>query len=309
MSTSCATRPLTILLFGKNGQVGSELHRILAPYGRLIALDRQGEDGLCGDMTDLDGIAATIAYVKPDLIFNATAYTAVDKAESEPELCHTINVEAPRAMARAAKAVNALLVHYSTDYVFNGEGETPFVETDPTGPLNVYGGTKLFGEEAIREEGARHLICRTSWVYGVFGKNFMKTILRLAKTKTALNVVEDQVGAPTSAEFIADYSLQLALKTLQNPALEGTYHLVPCGTTNWCEFARWIVRESASADGFVLMPDAIKGIPSSEYPTPATRPLNSRLDNTKLREALAPATIHCWETYAARVLRALTEPI
>ena len=194
---------MKILLLGKNGQVGWELQRSLGLLGDLVALDRAGDGALCGDLADLEGLAATVRAVRPQVIVNAGAYTAVDRAESEPDLAHRVNVEAPRTLAREAAALDAWCVHYSTDYVFDGHGACPWQETDATGPLSVYGRTKLAGEAAIREAGGRHLVFRTSWVYAARGGNFAKTMLRLAREREGLSVVADQVGAPTGAELIA----------------------------------------------------------------------------------------------------------
>lgn len=309
--TSDTARTPVILLFGRNGQVGWELERVLATRGRLISLERSGADGLTGDLTDADGLRETIRRIRPDVIFNAAAYTAVDKAESEPELARLINAGALGVIGEEAKRCGALVVHFSTDYVFNGEGDTPYREDDSTslGPLNTYGQSKLEGEEALRATGARHLIFRTSWVYGVHGKNFMKTVLRLAKSREHLSMVSDQTGAPTSADFIADTAAALALRALAGEPLEGTWHLVPDGTTTWYSFSRWILENAASDKSFLLMPDQISPITSQEYPTPAKRPLNSRLDNTKLAAALPEGAIRPWEYYALRTLNILTEKI
>jgi len=232
---------MKILLFGKNGQVGWELQRSLAPLGELVALDSNGKE-LCGDFTDLDGIARTVREVAPDVIVNAAAHTAVDKAESETELVRAINALAPEVLAREAAALGAWLVHYSTDYVFDGSGDYPWIETDATAPLSVYGSTKLEGEQLIMQSGCQHLIFRTSWVYAARGANFAKTMLRLAKKRDELKVVSDQHGAPTSAELIADVTA-LCLYRLQNDPLlagtaSGTYHLVAAGETSWHGYAQ-----------------------------------------------------------------------
>ncbi|MBP8138632.1 MAG: dTDP-4-dehydrorhamnose reductase, partial [Alicycliphilus sp.] len=197
---------MKILLLGKNGQLGWELQRSLAPLGELVALDRRGAPGLCGDLGEPDGLAATVRALRPDVIVNAAAYTAVDRAESEPDLARRINAHAPAALAREAAACGALLLHYSTDYVFHGQGQRPWAEDDPTGPLNVYGQTKLAGEQAIVQAGCRHLILRTSWVHAARGGNFARTMLRLARQQPRLTVIDDQWGAPTGAELIADVS-------------------------------------------------------------------------------------------------------
>ncbi|MCB2038840.1 MAG: dTDP-4-dehydrorhamnose reductase, partial [Ottowia sp.] len=208
---------MKILLLGKNGQVGWELQRSLAPLGELVALDRQGAPGLVGDVSDLEGLAATVRALRPQLIVNAAAHTAVDKAESEPDLARRLNAEAPAVLAREAAACGALLVHYSTDYVFDGSGERPWREDDATGPLGVYGRTKLEGEQAIAASGCRHLILRTSWVYAARGGNFAKTMLRLARERERLTVIDDQWGAPTGAELIADVTAQAVAQLRQAP--------------------------------------------------------------------------------------------
>ncbi len=302
----------TILLLGKNGQVGWELERLLAPWGKVIALDQEGSDTDMGDLTDSAGLCETILRHRPSVIFNAAAYTAVDKAETEVALARQVNATALKTIGEVAAEIDALMVHYSTDYVFNGEGDTPYQEedTEALGPLNVYGQTKLEGEEALRQSGARHLIFRTSWVYGVHGKNFMKTVLRLAKTRESLSIVDDQVGTPTSAAFIADISSALALRVLGgDESLLGTYHLVPNGTASWYEFAHWILENAQNSGNFALMPDRLQAIPTKAYPTPAVRPLNSRLDNAKLGSVLPEGSIQSWDVYALKALSQLTEKI
>lgn len=300
----------TILLLGKNGQVGWELERVLAPWGHVVAMDREGADGYIGDLTDSEGLRDTILRLRPAVIFNAAAYTAVDKAESDAELARAVNATALKTIGEAAAEVGALVIHYSTDYLFNGEGITPYREDDAEriGPQNVYAQTKLEGEELLRAATARHLIFRTSWVYGVHGKNFMKTMLRLAKTRESLSVVDDQVGAPTSTAFIADISAAIALRVLRGEEnLLGTYHLVPNGVTTWYGFTKWIVENAQNTQTFALMPDSLHAISTKEYPTPAKRPLNSRLDNSKLRSVLPEGTVANWDVYAARTLEQLTE--
>ena len=277
---------MKILLLGKNGQVGWELQRSLAPLGELIALDHDGAPGLSGDFAHPESLAATVRAVAPDLIVNAAAHTAVDKAESEPELARAINALAPGVLAREAAALGALLVHYSTDYVFDGRGTAPWVEDAPTGPLSVYGVTKLEGEEAIRASGCRHLIFRTSWVYAARGGNFAKTMLKLAAERDALTIIDDQHGAPTGAELLADVTAHAVRMTLANPDLAGTYHLAAGGETTWHGYARHVI-EFARAKGqpIKVAPDAIRPVPTSAFPTPATRPANSRLDTRKLQQA------------------------
>lgn len=296
---------MKILLLGKNGQVGWELQRALAPLGELVALDRQGGQGLCGDLADLDALAATVRSLAPQVIVNAAAYTAVDKAESEPESALRINGEAPGVLAREAERLGAWLVHYSTDYVFDGSGEQPWREDAPTGPLSVYGRSKLAGEQAIAASGAKALVLRTSWVYAARGGNFARTMLRLAGERDALRVIDDQVGAPTGAELIADVTAHL-LRQVHTAAdastLAGVYHLTSAGETSWCDYARFVLKQ-AQARGVSLKagPAQVEAIPTSAYPTPARRPLNSRLDTRKLREAFGLHLPH-WQTGVARML-------
>lgn len=289
------------LILGKNGQVGWELQRALALKGDVLSLGREDEGG---DLFQPEEVASRIVTYRPDIVFNAAAYTAVDKAESEQDKAFAVNSTAVKEIALACQQIGAILVHYSTDYVFDGSGNTARDENAPTNPLNVYGQSKLAGEEEIRHYCPRSFIFRTSWVYGVHGKNFIKTILRLAQTKKTLNVVSDQIGAPTSAEFIADTSAELALRTLNEKGeLFGIYNLVPNGTTSWCDFAKWIVSQAHSLNvDLALESHNILPIPSSEYPTPAVRPPNSRLDNSKLRSQLCEGCIHDWNEYAKRVL-------
>ncbi len=277
---------MKILLLGKNGQLGWELQRSLAPLGELVALDRQGAPGLCGDLGEPDGLAATVRALRPDVIVNAAAYTAVDRAESEPDLARRINAHAPAALAREAAACGALLVHYSTDYVFHGHGQRPWAEDDPTGPLNVYGQTKLAGEQAIVQAGCRHLILRTSWVHAARGGNFARTMLRLARQQPRLTVIDDQWGAPTGAELIADVSAHAIVQLRARPDKAGIYHLAAAGETNWFSYAKHVLAQAQSAQAAIEY--AVKDIlpiPSSAYPVAATRPHNSRLDTRKLRTA------------------------
>ena len=273
---------MKILLLGKGGQVGWELQRSLAPLGELIALEFDSAD-YCGDFTNLNGLAETVRQVKPDVIVNAAAHTAVDKAESEPELVRTINTIAPGVLADEAEKLGAWLIHYSTDYVFDGSGTTPWKETDATGPLGVYGQTKLEGEQAVAR-CTRHLIFRTCWVYAARGANFAKTMLRLAKERDELKVIADQFGAPTGAELLADVTAQAIRTTQDKPELAGLYHLVAGGETSWYDYAQFVIAfAKQSGETIRVTPDAIKPIPTTDYPTPAKRPLNSRLDTTKLK--------------------------
>lgn len=295
---------MKVLLLGKNGQVGWELQRSLAPLGELVALDRHStlEDGGCGDLNNLDGLRETVARLRPDVIVNAAAHTAVDKAEGEPELAHALNADVPGALAEAAHAVGALLVHYSTDYVFDGSGTAPWTEGAATGPLSVYGQTKLEGERLIAAVGPRHLIFRTSWVYAARGGNFAKTMLRLAQERERLTVIDDQFGAPTGAELIADVTAHAIRQTLRDDACCGTYHLAAAGETTWNGYARFVL-ETARA----LKPDlAIKAqdvapVPTSAFPTPARRPLNSRLDTSLLRSTFGLNLPH-WQHGVRRML-------
>ena len=273
---------MKILLLGKNGQVGWELQRALQPLGTVIALDRKGEGGLVGDLSDLQGLRRTLCDLRPDVVVNAAAYTAVDKAESEPALVRRINTEAPEEIARCVAKLGGWMVHYSTDYVFDGSGSQSWREGDPTGPLSVYGQSKLEGECAIQASGCKHLIFRTSWVYAARGGNFAKTMLRLAAEREELRVIDDQIGAPTGAELIADVTA-LTLRTAQNrPETSGLYHLAAAGEVSWHGYAALVI-EQARLRGIPLSVQRIIPIATHEYPTPAQRPLNSRLDCQKLK--------------------------
>jgi dTDP-4-dehydrorhamnose reductase len=292
---------MKILLLGCDGQVGWELQRSLQPLGDVLALDFQDKT-YAADFSKPEALAATVNAVRPDLIVNAAAHTAVDKAESEPDLAQAINADAPGVLARSAAACGAWLVHYSTDYVFDGGGDQPRAEDAATGPLSVYGRTKLDGERQIRDSGCHHLILRTSWVYAARGGNFAKTMLRLAASKTDMNVIDDQVGAPTGADLLADLTALMARAARVQPDLAGTYHAVAAGATSWHGYARLVI-ETARARGVALAlpPDALRPIPTSAYPTPAPRPLNSRLDTRKLRERFG---VHLpeWEAGVRRML-------
>jgi len=295
---------MKILLFGRGGQVGWELQRSLSVLGEVVALDFDANlnpEGLCGDFTDLRGLAETVQRLGPDVVVNAAAHTAVDQAEAEPDLARTINALAPATLAHEATKLGAWLIHYSTDYVFDGSGTTPWVETDTTGPLSVYGKTKLDGEKATATN-SRHLILRTSWVYSTKGGNFAKTILRLATEREALTVIDDQYGAPTSAELLADITAH-ALRSLQyRPELAGLYHCVAGGETTWHGYARFVLGQ-AQALGQPLKagPKQVAPVPTSSYPTPARRPLNSRLNTTRLQTAFGLTLPH-WQTGVARML-------
>ena len=296
---------MKILLLGKNGQVGWELQRSLAPLGEVIALDRSGSDGLCGDLADLDGLVATVRKLVPDVIVNAAAYTAVDKAESEEALAALINGEAPGVLAHEAAALGAWLVHYSTDYVFDGSGSQRWETDAPTGPLSSYGRSKLAGEDAIRASGAKALVVRTSWVYAARGHNFAKTMLRLATERDSLNVVADQFGAPTGAELIADVTaLMLAqvLCTKDSSDLTGIYHLTAAGETSWHGFARYVLQH-AEQNGVTLKvsSEQLGAITTEAYPLPAPRPRNSRLALGKLEHAFQ-LKMPSWEQGVQRML-------
>ncbi len=289
---------MKILLLGKNGQLGWELQRALAPLGELVALDRH--EG--GDLGDSDALRATVRRVAPDVIVNAAAYTAVDKAESEPEAARQINALATGVLADEARALGALLVHYSTDYVFDGSGSDWRFEDAPTGPLSVYGKTKLEGEQAIAASGCDALVLRTSWVYAARGGNFAKTMLRLAAEREQLKVVADQIGAPTGADLLADITAHAIRATLQDRALCGIYHAVASGETSWHQYARHVLTR-ARDKGLALkvQPEQVEPLPSSAYPTPAPRPLNSRLDNHKLQDRFGLVLPH-WQAGVDRLL-------
>ena len=293
---------MKFLLFGKGGQVGWELQRSLAPLGQVVALDSDSTD-LCGDFTNLDGLAASVEAVRPDFIINAAAHTAVDKAESEPELARTINALAPEVLAKAAQRIGAGIVHYSTDYVFNGSGDARWTETDQPEPLNVYGRTKLEGERLVAAACARHLIFRTSWVYAARGGNFAKTMLRLAGERERLTVIDDQFGAPTGAELLADVTAHALRDLVLHPQRAGLYHLTASGETTWHGYASHVL-EIARAAGVSLKTaaDAVAAVPTSAFPTPAQRPLNSRLDTSKL-QATFGLTLPDWRSGVDRMVR------
>lgn len=295
---------MKILLFGKGGQVGWELQRSLAPLGELIALDNDSKD-YCGNFENLDGIAETVRIIAPDVIVNSAAHTAVDKAESEPEFVRTINALAPSVLAKEAKRCNAWLVHYSTDYVFDGSGSQAWLETDTPAPLSVYGATKLEGEQAIIASGCQHLIFRTSWVYAARGANFAKTMLRLGSERDRLTVINDQIGAPTGADLLADVTAHAIRAVQQQPELAGLYHLVASGETSWHEYARFVLNFARNAGIEISVADsAIEPVPTTAFPTPATRPLNSRLNTNKLCDSFNLVLPH-WQTGVARMLTEL----
>lgn len=298
---------MKILLFGKNGQVGWELQRSLAPLGDLIALDRHDKD-LCGDLVDLKGLRNTVRQVRPDVIVNAAAYTAVDKAESDAATAHTVNAEAPGVLAEAAQASGAWLVHYSTDYVFDGSGSRPWTEDDPTGPLSVYGKTKLEGEQRIAALCAKHMILRTSWVYAARGENFAKTMLSLAAERDRLTVIDDQFGAPTGADLLADVTAHI-LRRVQDPgsrSLAGIYHAAAGGETSWHGYASFVI-ESAGGAGttFRASSAAVAPVPTTAFLTPAARPHNSRLNMAKLQNTFG-LQLPAWQSGVKRMLAEMT---
>lgn len=296
---------MKILLLGKDGQVGWQLQRSLAPHGDVVACGRDR----C-DLSDLAQLRSVVREIRPAIIVNAAAYTAVDHAESETDLAWRINAEAPGVLAAEAAALDALLVHYSTDYVFDGTKSSPYQETDPTAPLCVYGRSKLAGEEAIRAAGGKSLIFRTSWVFGARGHNFIKTILRLAREKDSLNVVADQVGSPTPAALIATVTGVVLAILAHGRALQGgenrLYHLAASRSVSWYDFARTVVDLAQRSPGFDLRlkPEAINPIVTSEYPTPARRPANSRLDCRKLESDFG-LQMPDWQPYLERMLQLL----
>lgn len=295
---------MKVLLFGANGQVGWELRRSLAPLGELIPLSRADRDPV-GDLADLDGIARTIRTIAPDVIVNAAAYTAVDQAETDKAAARLINTDAVRVVAEQAARLGSLLIHYSTDYVFDGEGSTPFKEDHPTAPLNEYGRTKRDGEEAIIASGCKAAILRTSWVYAARGRNFLKTILRLAQSREKLDVVADQFGAPTGAELIADVTSRVIPAAVASPEKLGTYHLTASGETSWHGYASFIV-DTARQLGVPLRVEKLNPICSDAFPTPAARPRNSRLDCGKITNAFA-VRLPDWRLGVSRVIEELRE--
>ncbi|MBP6901688.1 MAG: dTDP-4-dehydrorhamnose reductase [Burkholderiaceae bacterium] len=289
---------MNIVLLGPEGQVGWELRRALAPLGAVTALGRA--DG--GDLAQPERLAQRLRDLTPDVVVNAAAYTAVDKAESEPGLAQTINAEAPGAMARVMADLGGWLLHYSTDYVFDGSGTAPRDESAATAPLSVYGRSKLAGEQAIAASGCRHLILRTSWVHAARGGNFARTMLRLAAERDSLNVIDDQIGAPTGADLLADLAAHLLRHAQHDPSVSGLYHAVAGGQTSWCDYARHVIGW-ARERGVALKcgPEQVQAIPTSAYPTPAQRPLNSRLDTSRLRQAFG-LVLPDWQAGVERML-------
>ncbi len=292
---------MKILLLGPSGQVGWELQRSLSALGDLVALDRHSSPW-CGDLAQADALAEAVRAIGPQVIVNAAAHTAVDRAEAEPELARRINATAPGVLAREAQRLGAWLVHYSTDYVFDGGGERPWTEADATAPLNVYGQTKREGECAIADSGCRHLIFRTSWVYASRGQNFARTMLRLAGERELLTVIDDQVGAPTGADLLADVTALALRQALQQPQLAGLYHLSAAGETSWHGYASHVIERARQ-----MRPERpwkvreIRPVPSSAFQTAARRPHNSRLDTGRLRQAFGLHLPH-WQQGVDRML-------
>ena len=293
---------MNMLLSGKPGQVGWELQRALAPLGNVIALDVHSKE-YCGDFSNPEGIAETVRAIKPDVIVNAAAHTAVDKAESEIEFARLLNTTSVEAIAKEAAKIGTWVVHYSTDYVFPGDGDRPWRETDSTAPLNVYGETKLAGEKALQAHCPKHLIFRTSWVYAGKGNNFAKTMLRLAKERKELSVINDQVGAPTGAELLADCTAHAIRVAFTKPDVAGLYHLVASDTTTWYNYAALVFDEARKA-GIELAIETLNAVPTSAYPTPARRPHNSRM-NTEKFQTNFDLVLPSWETGVKRMLAEL----
>ena len=292
---------MNILLLGKNGQVGWELQRSLSVLGTVTALDFDSTE-YCGDFSNPAGVADTVRALRPDVIVNAAAHTAVDKAESEADVARTLNATTPGAIAQEAAKLGAWLVHYSTDYVFDGSGSRPWVETDTPAPLSVYGRTKLEGEQLIQQSGARHLILRTSWVYAARGGNFAKTMLRLAQEREHLTVIDDQWGAPTGADLLADVTAHALRHLQQHPHDGGLYHCVAAGETNWHFYAKEVLALAVKAQPAIkLEAKEIVPIPTSGFPTPARRPHNSRLDTTRLQSTFG-IVLPPWQHGVARML-------
>lgn len=305
---------IKILLIGGNGQVGHALKSTLQTMGEVAVCTRAELDlSVVGSNID-DGaecpISALVSRIKPSIIVNATAYTAVDRAETETQLAHTINAVAPGLLAKAAQAVGACMVHYSTDYVYAGTKKSPYVETDETQPLSAYGRSKLAGERAVAEACPRHLIFRTSWVVGAHGGNFLKTILKLAQEREALRVVADQIGAPTSAELIAETTAQILSQMAGQPADDprwGLYHLTAGGATNWHAYASYVIAQARAAGWPIkVADDAIASIRTEDYPVTATRPMNSCLDTTKVRAAFG-VSLPDWRVGVDEVLEELKQ--
>ncbi|MCK6415933.1 MAG: dTDP-4-dehydrorhamnose reductase [Giesbergeria sp.] len=292
---------MNILLLGKSGQVGWELQRSLSVLGQVTALDFDSQ-AHCGDFANPEGVRDTVRQLRPQVIVNAAAHTAVDKAESEPEFARLLNATTPGLVAEEAARLGAWLVHYSTDYVFDGSGTRPWVETDTPAPLSVYGATKLEGEQRIQQSGCQHLILRTSWVYAARGGNFAKTMLRLGQERERLTVIDDQWGAPTGADLLADVTAH-AIRHLQaRPQDGGLYHCVAAGETTWHSYAKFVFEHASKAQAAIkIIAKEIAPVPTSAFPTPATRPHNSRLDTARLQTTFGLQLPH-WQTGVARML-------
>ena len=292
---------MNILLLGKNGQVGWELQRSLAVLGSVTALDFDSADH-CGDFSNPAGIASTVRALRPDVIVNAAAHTAVDKAEGEPEVARLLNATTPGVLAEEAARLGAWLVHYTTDYVFDGSGERPWVEDDAPAPLSVYGATKLEGEQRIQQSGCQHLILRTSWVYAARGGNFAKTMLRLGSERERLTVIDDQWGAPTGADLLADVTAHAIRHLVRHPEDGGLYHCVASGETNWHSYAKYVLDQAGQAQAAIkIKATEIAPVPTSAFPTPARRPHNSRLNTRKLQATFGLVLPH-WQQGVARML-------
>ena len=292
---------MNILLLGKGGQVGWELQRSLSVLGNLTALDFDSTEH-CGDFANPVGIADTVRALRPDVIVNAAAHTAVDKAESEPELARLLNATTPGVLAQEAARLGALLVHYSTDYVFDGSGTRPWVETDTPAPLSVYGRTKLEGEQLIAQSGAQHLILRTSWVYAARGGNFAKTMLRLAQERERITVIDDQWGAPTGADLLADVTAHAIRHLHRQPQDAGLYHVAAAGETNWNLYAKYVLVQAMKAlPAIKIKATDVMPVPTSAFPTPAVRPHNSRMNTRKLQTTFGLTLPH-WQQGVARMV-------
>ncbi|MEQ1955480.1 dTDP-4-dehydrorhamnose reductase [Mesorhizobium sp. CN2-181] len=293
---------MATLLLGRDGQVGWELQRALAPLGPVVAVGRAE-----ADLWDPESVRRLVRSVRPRIIVNAAAYTAVDNAESAEDTAWLVNCASVKVMAEEAKLSAACLIHYSTDYVFDGSKNAPYIETDAPNPINAYGRTKLAGEEAIRQSGCIHLIFRTSWVFARNGSNFPMTMLRLAREKDQLRVVSDQVGAPTSAELIADVTGLCLFGRKSDPAafadVSGTYNLVAAGEASWHQYARYVIVEAMrNGASLRLAADDVLPIASSDYATPARRPLNSRLAIGKIQDTFG-LDLPDWRLHVARFVK------
>ena len=300
---------MKILLLGRNGQLGWELERSLAPLGEVVALASQAQDNpnqWCGDLADLEGLRQAVRAVAPDLVVNAAAYTAVDKAQTEVEKAYAINAQAPALLAEETLRLGAWLMHFSTDYVFDGSGETPWRESDTCAPLSVYGASKRQGELEIARN-PKHLILRTSWVYAARGSNFAKTMLRLGAEREELRVIDDQIGAPTGAELLADASAQALRQAMAQPALAGLYHCAAAGQTSWHGYAQFVLQEARRLGmPLKVAPERVLPIQSAQYSVAAPRPLNSRLDCSRFGDIFS---IHLpfWQLGVRRILQEIVE--